>query len=217
MTRFNDLFDRWAEDYDRTVAGLHPEYREVFAGYRAILEKVVQELGLSPGAKVLEIGVGTGNLSQLLLAAGLDVVGVEPSTQMRQGALAKLPDLALYEGHFLQLPSTIGLVDGVVSTYAFHHLLDQEKRQALTLLHRSVKPGGRLVFADTVFKNEDIRGQMRQEAKDKGFLQLANDLEREYYPLLEPLQQMFADTGWKAQFQQLNRYVWLMRADKQSS
>ncbi|MDR6227468.1 class I SAM-dependent methyltransferase [Desmospora profundinema] len=212
--RFNDLFDQWADDYDRTVAGSNPEYQEVFQGYGKILEGVVQELSLPPGSYVLEIGVGTGNLSRLLLEAGFHVVGVEPSKQMRARALGKLPDLTLHEGDFLHIPVPDGSMDGVASTYAFHHLTDREKKEALALLYKTVKPGGKLVFADTMFKDESVRHQMQKEAKERGFRQLAEDLEREFYPLLDSMKQLFLETGWKVRFEQMNRYVWLMAADK---
>jgi putative AdoMet-dependent methyltransferase len=212
--RFNDLFDEWANDYDGAVAGLHPEYREVFQGYEGILERVVGELALPSGARILEIGVGTGNLTRLLLDAGYDVVGVEPSAQMRQRAAAKLPTLTLFEGHFLQLPAADHSMEGVVSTYAFHHLTDSEKKEALARLYQIVKKDGKLVFADTVFKDAIAKRDLQTEAKERDFLQLAEDLEREYYPLLDTMKQLFRDTGWKARFEQMNRYVWLMTAVK---
>ena len=110
--RFNDLFEEWARDYDRAVTGGHPEYIEVFQGYHEILKTVVETLSLPRGSVVLEFGVGTGNLSRLLLDAGYRVIGIEPSAAMRERAKSKLPELELYEGHFLQVPEASRLWTG---------------------------------------------------------------------------------------------------------
>ena len=63
---FIELFEEWSEYYDDTVSGHDEEYREVFKDYEQILERVV---GRAKG-HVLEFGVGTGNLTVLLLQAG---------------------------------------------------------------------------------------------------------------------------------------------------
>jgi putative AdoMet-dependent methyltransferase len=212
--RFNDLFDQWAEDYDLAVSGGHPEYIEVFEGYADILKTVVESLSLPKGSVVMEFGVGTGNLSRLLLAAGYRVIGIEPSAAMREKAKSKLPELELYEGHFLHIPDGLPPVDGIVSTYAFHHLTDEEKDRALRDFARRLRPGGRIVFADTVFLDEETKQAMQQEAEKRGFHELALDLNREYYPVVERLKSAFHQAGLTVRLKQLNRYVWLMVAER---
>ncbi|WP_124726728.1 class I SAM-dependent methyltransferase [Staphylospora marina] len=210
--RFNELFERWAEEYDSAVSGGHPEYREVFEGYAEILKTVVNELALPPGSTILEFGPGTGNLSRLLVAAGYRVIGVEPSAAMRAQAAAKVPELELVEGHFLSVPDSVPTVDGIVSTWAFHHLTDEEKDRALADMTRLLRPGGKIVFADTVFVDEQAREAFQKEAEDRGFLELAEDLRREFYPVIGRLEESFRKAGFLVQFRRMNRYVWLMSA-----
>lgn len=122
-TEFNGLFDEWAHTYDSFVQGEDIQYKEVFARYEEILEDVVNK----SFGNVLEFGVGTGNLTNKLLLVGHTVYGIEPSREMRTIAKQKLPEgFSITEGDFLSfdVPDSI---DTIVSTYAFHHLTDEEK------------------------------------------------------------------------------------------
>ncbi|MGA8941856.1 MAG: class I SAM-dependent methyltransferase [Thermoactinomyces sp.] len=211
---FNELFDQWAEDYDKAVAGGNEEYREVFEGYPRILQAVVNSLALPQESVVMEFGVGTGNLTRLLLKSGYQVIGIEPSAAMRKKAKAKLPDLKLYDGHFMHVPAGLPSVDALVSTFAFHHLTDEMKDRALQDLARRLNPGGKIVFADTVFRDEQAKLEMQREAEERGYHELASDLKREFYTTVGRLEQAFQQAGFTVQFKQLNRFVWLMVAEQ---
>src|SRR5690625_5156970 len=95
--QFNELFDEWAASYDDTVHGGDIEYREVFRNYEKILDTIAER---SQGF-VIEFGVGTGNLTKKLLDKQLEVVGVEPSTNMRKIAQHKLQNTPIVKGNFL--------------------------------------------------------------------------------------------------------------------
>ncbi|HEV3033218.1 MAG TPA: class I SAM-dependent methyltransferase [Solirubrobacteraceae bacterium] len=64
------VFDEVAEDYDRH----RPTYPDV------LVDRACE--GIGPGAAVLEIGCGTGQLTRSLLARGLRVTAVEPGQQL---------------------------------------------------------------------------------------------------------------------------------------
>jgi SAM-dependent methyltransferase len=64
------VFDEIVEDYDRH----RPTYPD------ALVDRACERL--SPGAAVLEIGCGTGQLTRSLLARGLRVTAVEPGRQL---------------------------------------------------------------------------------------------------------------------------------------
>jgi SAM-dependent methyltransferase len=209
---FTELFDQWAPVYDETVHDAEGEYNEVFAGYDQILAEVVKRI--PPGAKdVLEIGVGTGNLSRLLADAGYRVIGVEPSEQMRQQVAAKHLAIDLREGHFLQLPlGAEERVDAIVSTYAFHHLTLVEKREALSTMKQLLRPEGVIVFADTCYESEASRAEVFARVRAQQKENLLRDLETEFYELHEDLREAFAQAGLSVSFTQMNRFVWLMLA-----
>ncbi|USK44874.1 class I SAM-dependent DNA methyltransferase [Cytobacillus oceanisediminis] len=206
---FVDFFDHWADSYDQAVTGKDLEYQEVFLNYEHILNEVADLVN----GNVVEFGTGTGNLTQRLLEKGCSVVGVEPSAAMRKIASNKMPHLTLLDGDFLNF-QLIGPIDAFVSSYAFHHLEDSEKANAITKYSALLSTGGKVVFADTVFGSEDEKQTFIKEAKNKHFLSLAQDLETEYYTTIPILESMFQSNGFSVRFKQLNRFVWLMEAEK---
>jgi putative AdoMet-dependent methyltransferase len=57
--------------------------------------------------------------------------------------------------------------------------------------------------------------QAIDEAIQRGFHNLAEDLQREYYTTLDALERMFHAGGFFVEFTRLNKFVWLMEAVKQ--
>lgn len=83
---FVTIFDEWVHTYDESVSGKDAEYRDVFFKYEEILQAVA-DAALSP---VIEFGVGTGNLTEKLLANGFEVAGIEPNEAMREVTAEKI-------------------------------------------------------------------------------------------------------------------------------
>lgn len=95
-----------------------------------------------PGARVLEIGSNEGALLEELRALGLRAAGIEPDPAMvefsRKKGLEVLPgtlenNLAALEGKF----------DAVVMFHVLEHI--NRPVEALDLVHRALKPGGKLI------------------------------------------------------------------------
>ncbi|MBS4210784.1 class I SAM-dependent methyltransferase [Bacillus sp. FJAT-50079] len=210
-TDFNQLFDEWSSTYDETVAGNDPEYNEVFRGY----DQILNEVALKAFGNVIEFGVGTGNLTEKLVSYEKNVYGFEPSDGMRKIAKEKLPYVNLEKGDFLQFQPPFQSVDSIVSTYAFHHLTDEEKTIAIKKYNELLADGGKIIFADTVFVDEQAKVAMIQDAKNKGFHRLANDLSTEFYTTIPFFQELFRSLGFTSAFTQMNDFVWLIEATKQ--
>ncbi|MCC2928323.1 class I SAM-dependent methyltransferase [Bacillus sp. LBG-1-113] len=208
---FIPLFEDWAATYDQTVQGLDIQYKEAFRGYNDILDAIVSRSGM----RVLEFGPGTGNLTAKLLEAEKSVFGVEPSPAMRKLASDKLRSRAeIVDGDFLTFPEPPFQADTIVSSYAFHHLTDEEKRAAIKQYGKYLHMHDKIVFADTVFEHEEAYNQAIDKARSQGFYQLANDLKTEHYPTLETMKEMFTAEGFAVQFIQQNDFVWIMEAIK---
>lgn len=209
---FVELFNDWANYYDATVSGKDQEYAEVFRGYDDILKDVATK-ALSP---VVEFGVGTGNLTAELLKKGKKVYAIEPSKTMREKAAEKLPQtVSLEDGDFLSFPVPTETIQSIVSTYAFHHLTDVEKEEAVAHYGKLLDKGGKIVFADTVFENDDAYRATIDQAEKHTFLNLANDLKTEYYTTISVLTDIFEKHGFEVEYQRFNHFVWVMEATKQ--
>ncbi|MCM3002580.1 class I SAM-dependent methyltransferase [Priestia koreensis] len=208
---FLDIFEDWADKYDTSVTGHDEEYKEVFARYEDILQKVAD---LSVG-NVLEFGVGTGNLTTKLLGNRLEVFGVEPSKPMRDLAVEKLGDsVSISDGDFLNFDLPNASVHTIVSTYAFHHLTDAEKDEAVRNYGNFLPVGGKIVFADTMFEDKKAYTDTIQQSKEKGYHNLAEDLQREYYTTIGVLRSILEKYDFDVEFTRFNHFVWVMNATK---
>ena len=173
-------------------------------------------MALKSQGTVVEFGVGTGNLTEKLIAAGREVYGIEPSRVMREMSKARFMHLELFDGDFLDFPDLPGKIDSIVSTYAFHHLTDDEKNTALALYSELLPENGRVIFADTAFINEEDRQERYRTVTKQGYKNLLEDLKREYYTTLDVLKELFQKNGFQVRFEKLNSYVWLMEAVKEN-
>ncbi|WP_017379203.1 class I SAM-dependent methyltransferase [Paenisporosarcina sp. TG-14] len=206
---FVEIFDEWVHSYDESVSGKDPEYRDVFAKYDEILLAVAKK---SFGT-VVEFGTGTGNLTAKLIAAGYSVIGIEPNAAMRTVTAKRFPELTIIDGDLLVFEAP-QKVDTFVSTYVFHHLKDPDKEKALSLYASLLPIGGKIVFADTVFTSEEAKQAQISKERARGFNNVADDLEREYYTTIPVLTETFEKAGFTVQFEQMNDFVWLMDAIK---
>ena len=85
---------------------------------------------------VLDLGAGTGRLTERLLAVGMDVVAVEPLADMRQ----HIPAAAdVRDGTAEAIPLPDASVDAVVAGHAFHWF---DVPRAMAEICRVLRPGG---------------------------------------------------------------------------
>ena len=70
-------FDCWSGDYDRSVSISEERNTYPFAGYGRILERIYRKIMEKSGAKVLDVGFGTGTLTNRLYQNGCRITGVD--------------------------------------------------------------------------------------------------------------------------------------------
>lgn len=209
---FLTIFSDWATSYDATVSGNDPEYKEVFENYDELLTKIAY---LS-GDTILEFGSGTGNLTEKFLTMRKTVYPVEPSTEMIAIAKAKqiLKDQEFIEGDLEVFPLPNEPIDTVASSFVFHHLTEMEKEKVIRMYSDILPVSGKVIIGDTMFLSFESFKAILNDAYETGKLELAEDLEREYYPLISDLENYFRRAGFKTQFIQMNKFAWILEATK---
>ena len=117
---------------------------------------VLEAAHVRPGAQVVDLGCGTGQVSLPLALEGAEVLAVDVSPAMirrlqseagRRGAF-NLDGLALPIEELVLPPCSVDLV---VSSYALHHLRDPDKASLVSAAYGWLRPGGRLLVADMMF------------------------------------------------------------------
>lgn len=112
----------------------------------AVVGALAAELGLAPSARVLDLAAGTGKLTRALVAAGLDVVAVEPLLELRAVLATSIDPERIHTGIAEAIPLPDASCDAITVADAFHWF---EPGAALREMHRVLRPGGGLVLLST--------------------------------------------------------------------
>jgi SAM-dependent methyltransferase len=163
-------FDLSAEAYD----AVRPGYPD------ALLDRALARGGLGPGARVLEVGCGTGKLTAMLVARGLHVDAVDPGPNMISVARRRLgPAVAFHLGRFEEV-DLAGDFDAVFSATAFHWV-DPEVGWRKAAAH--LPPGGLIALLAYMTYRDERTGPVQDE-----FLELIRKHAPEVSDQLQPFQ-----------------------------
>jgi ubiquinone/menaquinone biosynthesis C-methylase UbiE len=101
---------------------------------------------LKPGARIADLGCGSGVFTDLLRQQGYVPVGLDISPKLIELGKAKYPDVEFLEGDVEHLPFPSASLDGVLLSGLVHHLPDPARCAAEAF--RVLKPGGSFVAFD---------------------------------------------------------------------
>jgi len=152
MTYSSALFERAAPAHEVATA------EELERGQHAKYARVLHELQLRPGARLLEIGCGWGGLAEAAARAQMHVTGLTLSTEQLAYARVRLASAGLTGD--LQLRDyrdETGQYDGIASIEMFEAVGEAFWPSYFATLRRCLKPGGRaclqtIVIADHLFE-----------------------------------------------------------------
>jgi len=111
-----------------------------------LIAACIGHLGLKRGARVADLGCGSGVFSELLQRAGYDCVGLDISPKLIALGRSKYPNVEFLEGDVERLPFPGASLDGVLLSGIVHHLPDPSRCAAEVF--RVLRPGGRFVAFD---------------------------------------------------------------------
>jgi ubiquinone/menaquinone biosynthesis C-methylase UbiE len=162
--------------FDARVAGRYD-------AQRAHPPAVSQQIGATiaaaagPGARVLEIGVGTGRIAWPVAAAGCRVVGFDISDKMlrevvseNRPALSRLSSyqyqtLSLLQADMHRLPLRSRAFDAALAVHVLH--LAQDWRRVLRETTRLLRPGGAFIQGDDWIDPHSVVGRLRDELRTR--------------------------------------------------
>ncbi len=137
------MFDRLAPRYDRLNLVISLGQTSLWR------RRALADLGLEPGARVLDVGCGTGWVVQHLRKRypGSRVEGMDLSPGMLEEAQRIDPNGAYFEGDVCQIPREDGTYDLVTTVFTSRNFPDLER--SVREMLRVLAPGGRLLVLDS--------------------------------------------------------------------
>jgi len=102
-------------------------------------QPVLELLAPQPGERILDLGCGDGALTEKLVAAGAQVVGIDGSADMVEAARKRGLDTRVIDAYHITFENEF---DAVFSNAALHWM-KREPDVVIQGVHRALKPGGR--------------------------------------------------------------------------
>lgn len=173
-----------AMGHDRLLPLYDPYTR--LLGVPALHDRLVDQAGIGPGQRVLEVGCGPGNLVLRVQHRhpDVEVIGLDPDPRAlalaRRKAERRGAAVRWDRGTAADLPYPDGSIDRVLSAFMFHHLDEAEKGRMLAEVRRVLRPDGRLHLVDVgghhgllgkvLHRNPRFRGQrILDRLREAGF------------------------------------------------
>lgn len=125
--------------------------RLVFApvgGLSRLRRDALGELGISSGMRVLELGCGSGGVTQRLVELGAEVTSIDWSVPMLAKAARRAPAARFERAEITSYAVQPGMFDLALFSFVLHELDDAARAQALTVAVRGLTDRGRIAIVD---------------------------------------------------------------------
>ena len=177
-----ELFDQWAKGYNKSVLKSEKEVSYPFAGYSEVKYSIFDIISNKHKAKVLEMGVGTGEITKQLYDLGYEITGVDLSSEMIEIAKSHMKNATFILADFSDaLNEAYNKFDFIVFSYSIHHLSYNDQIELLIKLSDYLNEGGVIIIGDvSTFTVEDMNQLQNKYAA------IWDD--EEYYPIFKKYQ-----------------------------
>lgn len=173
-----DAYTSFAEVYDMFMDNIP---YEDWCGY---LTSLLKEYGINDGL-VLDLGCGTGTLTELLAKEGYDMIGVDVSEDMLQEAIEKRAESGLPILYLLQdmrefeLYGTVRVVVSICDS--LNYILDYDDlARVFSLVNNYLDPKGMFIFdLNTEAKFQAMGSETIAEVRDEGSFIWENEYDEE--------------------------------------
>lgn len=206
--------DEDARGYDDDVLN---EADPIRTGYEEVLDWVIEKARITDESSVLDLGSGTGNLSQRIKSCRY-LCCVDVSEKMTELAKSKLEHLGNVE--FVQadvmeyLDKHDQQFDAIVSTYTIHHLEEDEKQLFIKQVWEHLKSGGRAVFGDLMTQNPDAEAELIAKYRSAGNENVAGAMDEEFFWYVDSALQGMNRIGFDTESKRFSDLSWGIGAQK---
>ena len=130
-------------------------------------EGILSYLNPKPDETILDLGCGTGDLTQEIFLTGANIIGVDGSSEMIAIAKSKYPHIGFYQMDAREMNFEIHF-DAVFSNAVLHWIPDKER--VIEHIHALLKDKGRMVVEFGGKGNmQNLIAALKEEFKKRGY------------------------------------------------
>jgi len=195
--------DPIADNYDDNVQN---EDNPIRKGYSSVMEWIKEKTRESN--VLVDLGCGTGNTS-MQITPDKKIYCVDISQNMLDIAKNKLKSndkVVFIKNDLLSFFDTVENdknIDTIISTYAIHHLTQDEKHTLFEKIFNFLPKGGKVIFGDLMFKSKEYENQMKDKYPD-----LVKDFDDELYWYIDTESEKLESLGFTVEIKRFSDLSW---------
>lgn len=202
------LFDDWSKNYHQSVIDSERAKTYPFAGYSEIKYQIMETVTTLPKARILDMGVGTGEIANPCYDLGYEITGVDLSEKMITIAKEKMPNALFIHANFqIAITQLKGKYDYIIFNYAMHHLKYDNQIAVLERLYKFLNKDGLIIIGDVSTINVDELKRLKHK-----YAAIWDN--EEYYPMLQSYQKSKLKDLYAIEYKQLNQVAGLYKFRK---
>lgn len=157
------------KDYDTITEEYSAEFGQVYEDVEVINEFLAY---LKPKSKILDLGGGTGKLTDLFIQKGHDAICYDFSTEMMRKAMEYYPNLPYILDDMLNMKKHFNnsAFDGIIAFYSLFHIPREDLTGVFSDMRDLLKEDGIICFVVQLGNGEDFIDEPYLKEKGKNIL-----------------------------------------------